>query len=159
MFAFLIFYYAIAFNWYNVFSPFTYLNNVQGMSKLKTLDLSWNDLTNTRDDLSILRKHSPSLTCLDLRHNNWQKVNNASKKEILLYDSRAHLHIFFQFETDFRTYYGRREQTTDPIYHIFKMTISWPFGNTMRNTIKRVQVMYWFIHLWKRHCNFRSLKK
>ena len=48
---------------------------LQGMTKLKTLDLSWNDLTNTRDDLSILRKHSPSLTCLDLRHNSWQKVS------------------------------------------------------------------------------------
>ena len=36
--------------------------------------MCWNELTNTRDDLSILRKHSPNLTSLDLRYNNWQKV-------------------------------------------------------------------------------------
>ncbi|XP_072171420.1 leucine-rich repeat-containing protein 9-like [Diadema setosum] len=49
------------------------LDGMKALSKLKTLDLSWNELTNTRDDLSILRKHSPNLSCLDLRHNSWQK--------------------------------------------------------------------------------------
>ncbi|XP_033096422.1 leucine-rich repeat-containing protein 9-like, partial [Anneissia japonica] len=44
-----------------------------GMTKLKYLDISWNDLTNTRDDLSVLRKHASALTTLDLRQNNWQK--------------------------------------------------------------------------------------
>lgn len=44
------------------------------MNKVKQLDLSWNQLHNTRDDISILRKHAPVLETLDLRHNHWQKV-------------------------------------------------------------------------------------
>lgn len=45
------------------------------MVKLKFFDLSWNKLTNTREDLSILRKHACNLLTLDLRHNNWLKVS------------------------------------------------------------------------------------
>ena len=45
------------------------------MNKLKTLDLSWNQLRNIREDISILRKHVPVLEILDLRHNRWQKVS------------------------------------------------------------------------------------
>ena len=44
------------------------------MNKLKQLDLSWNQLQHTREDISILRKHAPVLEILDLRHNQWQKV-------------------------------------------------------------------------------------
>lgn len=47
----------------------------QNMVKLKFFDLSWNKLTNTREDLSILRKHACNLLTLDLRHNNWLKVS------------------------------------------------------------------------------------
>ena len=45
------------------------------MKKISYLDLSWNQLTNTRDDISILRKHTPELATLDLSHNPWQKVS------------------------------------------------------------------------------------
>ena len=39
------------------------------------MDLTWNKLQNTREDVSILRKHCPVLHTLDVRHNDWQKVN------------------------------------------------------------------------------------
>jgi len=47
---------------------------LQSLHKLKQLDMSWNRLTSTKDELSILRKHTPHLTALDVRNNPWQKV-------------------------------------------------------------------------------------
>ncbi|XP_038075835.1 leucine-rich repeat-containing protein 9-like [Patiria miniata] len=58
------------------------LDGFRGMSKLKYLDISWNELTNMKDDLSILRKHATGLTCLDLRHNNWQKPDGVRLRTI-----------------------------------------------------------------------------
>ena len=46
----------------------------QGLHKLRMMDMSWNKLHNTREELSILRKHTPNLNTLDVRHNPWQKV-------------------------------------------------------------------------------------
>jgi len=46
------------------------------MSKLKDLNLSWNQLTSLRDDLTVLRKHAGQLNTLDLRNNPWIKVDN-----------------------------------------------------------------------------------
>ena len=47
------------------------------MNSLLYLDVSWNNLTNTRDEMSVLRKYMPVLSVLDIRHNNWQKVTKA----------------------------------------------------------------------------------
>ncbi len=68
------------------------------MGKLKYLDLTWNQLQNTRDDISILRKHAPVLLTLDLRHNNWQKV--VSKKIMLLnFYNEPTFKCFLKFHT------------------------------------------------------------
>ena len=48
----------------------------QNMNKLRHLDLTWNKLQNTREDVSIMRKHCPVLAVLDVRYNGWQKVRN-----------------------------------------------------------------------------------
>lgn len=55
------------------FNQISTLEGLKNMVKLKFFDLSWNKLTNTREDLSILRKHACNLLTLDLRHNNWLK--------------------------------------------------------------------------------------
>ncbi|XP_064621486.1 leucine-rich repeat-containing protein 9-like isoform X3 [Lineus longissimus] len=57
------------------FNKINTLEGVKSMTRLKYLDLSWNQLQNTRDDISILRKHAPGLLTVDLRHNNWQKLS------------------------------------------------------------------------------------
>ncbi|XP_076099461.1 leucine-rich repeat-containing protein 9-like isoform X2 [Mytilus galloprovincialis] len=58
------------------FNKLCTLDGLKNVHKLKFLDLSWNKLCNTREDLSILRKHVPNLLILDTRHNNWQKPEN-----------------------------------------------------------------------------------
>ncbi|KAL3874482.1 hypothetical protein ACJMK2_037491, partial [Sinanodonta woodiana] len=52
------------------------LEGMKGLTKLKFLDISWNRLERTRDELSIMRKHMPNLVSLDVRHNRWQKPEN-----------------------------------------------------------------------------------
>ena len=47
----------------------------QGCNRLKYLDVSWNQLSHTREQLGITRKHVITLTHLDTRNNPWQKVN------------------------------------------------------------------------------------
>ena len=44
------------------------------MNSLLYLDVSWNSLSNTRDEMAVLRKYMPVLSVLDIRHNYWQKV-------------------------------------------------------------------------------------
>nr|XP_022332451.1 leucine-rich repeat-containing protein 9-like isoform X3 [Crassostrea virginica] len=58
------------------FNQISTLDGLKNMVKLKFFDLSWNKLSNTREDLSILRKHACNLLTLDLRHNNWLKPQN-----------------------------------------------------------------------------------
>ncbi|XP_069116713.1 leucine-rich repeat-containing protein 9-like isoform X3 [Argopecten irradians] len=58
------------------FNKISTLEGLKNMYKLKFLDLSWNKLLHTRDELSILRKHISNLVTLDLRNNNWQKPEN-----------------------------------------------------------------------------------
>ncbi|XP_062619612.1 leucine-rich repeat-containing protein 9-like isoform X3 [Saccostrea cucullata] len=58
------------------FNHISTLEGLKNMMKLKFFDLSWNKLTNTREDLSILRKHACNLLTLDLRHNHWLKPQN-----------------------------------------------------------------------------------
>ena len=47
---------------------------LQSMNSLLYLDVSWNSLSNTRDEMAVLRKYMPVLSVLDIRHNYWQKV-------------------------------------------------------------------------------------
>lgn len=58
------------------FNKINSLEGMRGMSKLKVLDLSWNQLTSIRDDLTVLRKHCPVLSTLDVRNNPWIKAEN-----------------------------------------------------------------------------------
>lgn len=58
------------------FNKIVTLDGFKNVPKMKFLDISWNKLQNTREDLSILRKHVPNLLILDTRHNNWQKPEN-----------------------------------------------------------------------------------
>ncbi|XP_053406324.1 leucine-rich repeat-containing protein 9-like isoform X5 [Mercenaria mercenaria] len=58
------------------FNKITTLEGMKSLHKLRMLDLSWNKLTNTKDELSTLRKHMPNINTLDVRHNTWQKPDN-----------------------------------------------------------------------------------
>lgn len=58
------------------FNKISTLDGFKNVPKMKFLDISWNKLCNTREDLSILRKHVANLLILDTRHNNWQKPEN-----------------------------------------------------------------------------------
>ena len=48
---------------------------LQAIPKLKSLDLSWNCLTDYCEDLDIVCKHCPVLEVLDTRHNPWKYVS------------------------------------------------------------------------------------
>ncbi|KAK3093172.1 hypothetical protein FSP39_012192 [Pinctada imbricata] len=52
------------------------LEGLKNVQKLKFLDLSWNKLSRTREELSIMRKHTSNLLSLDIRHNTWLKPEN-----------------------------------------------------------------------------------
>ncbi|XP_025062921.1 leucine-rich repeat-containing protein 9 [Alligator sinensis] len=49
------------------------LEGIRGLSKLKYFDLSWNQLKKTGEEINVLRKHTPNLLSLDIRHNPWHK--------------------------------------------------------------------------------------
>lgn len=50
------------------------LEGFRGLMKLKHLDLSWNQLKKTGEEINVLCKHTTSLLTLDIQHNPWQKV-------------------------------------------------------------------------------------
>lgn len=56
------------------------------MVNLDILNLSWNQLTSLRDELTVLRKHCPALSSLDIRSNPWIKVSE-----------RHFLYLFFMY--------------------------------------------------------------
>ncbi|XP_059173305.1 leucine-rich repeat-containing protein 9-like isoform X2 [Physella acuta] len=58
------------------------LDGMKGMTKLKELNVSWNKLVNTREELSILRKHLSSLHVLDFRNNPWLKARDLRLRAI-----------------------------------------------------------------------------
>ncbi|KAJ8308256.1 hypothetical protein KUTeg_013130 [Tegillarca granosa] len=58
------------------FNKIVTLDGFKNVHHLKFLDLSWNQLTHTRDELSMMRKYTPNLVTLDLRHNSFQKPEN-----------------------------------------------------------------------------------
>ncbi|XP_035243517.1 leucine-rich repeat-containing protein 9 isoform X2 [Anguilla anguilla] len=49
------------------------LEGLRGLGRLKQLDLRWNQLSRTREETSVLRKHAPALLRLHIRHNPWLK--------------------------------------------------------------------------------------
>lgn len=51
------------------------LDGMRNLVKLKVLDLSWNRLHNSREDVSLLRKYAPNITHLQVHHNPWQKAD------------------------------------------------------------------------------------
>ncbi|XP_030628203.1 leucine-rich repeat-containing protein 9 [Chanos chanos] len=58
------------------FNEIVTLGGMRGLGRLKQLDLRWNQLTRTREDTAVLRKHAPSLLQLDTRHNPWHKCGS-----------------------------------------------------------------------------------
>ncbi|XP_070606504.1 leucine-rich repeat-containing protein 9 isoform X4 [Erythrolamprus reginae] len=51
------------------------LEGIRGLNKLKYLDLSWNQLKKPAEEIGVLRKHTPMLLSLDIRHNPWHKMS------------------------------------------------------------------------------------
>ncbi|XP_061469286.1 leucine-rich repeat-containing protein 9 isoform X2 [Rhineura floridana] len=49
------------------------LEGIRGLNKLKHLDLSWNQLKKAGEEIGVLRKHTPMVLSLDIRHNPWHK--------------------------------------------------------------------------------------
>uniref|UniRef100_A0A803SPY2 Leucine rich repeat containing 9 n=1 Tax=Anolis carolinensis TaxID=28377 RepID=A0A803SPY2_ANOCA len=49
------------------------LEGIRGLNKLKHLDLSWNQLKRAGEEISVLRKHTPAVLSLNLKHNPWHK--------------------------------------------------------------------------------------
>nr|XP_056707726.1 leucine-rich repeat-containing protein 9 [Euleptes europaea] len=49
------------------------LEGIRGLNKLKHLDLSWNQLKKTGEEISVLRRHTPMVYNLNIKHNPWHK--------------------------------------------------------------------------------------
>ncbi|KAH9489094.1 Leucine-rich repeat-containing protein 9 [Bulinus truncatus] len=58
------------------------LEGLKGLYQLSELNVSWNKLVNTRQELSILRKHLNSLQILDFRNNPWLKAKDLRLRTI-----------------------------------------------------------------------------
>lgn len=55
------------------FNGLSTLEGLRSLTNLKTLNISWNMLTISREEVHTMRKHTPSLHTLDMRHNPWSK--------------------------------------------------------------------------------------
>ncbi|KAL8168768.1 UNVERIFIED_CONTAM: hypothetical protein K2H54_016478 [Gekko kuhli] len=49
------------------------LEGIRGLNKLKHLDLSWNQLKKTGEEIHVLRRHTPTVLTLNIKHNPWHK--------------------------------------------------------------------------------------
>ncbi|XP_054827925.1 leucine-rich repeat-containing protein 9 [Eublepharis macularius] len=49
------------------------LEGIRGLNKLKHLDLSWNQLKKTWEEINVLRRHTPTVLNLNIKHNPWHK--------------------------------------------------------------------------------------
>ncbi|KAM6912256.1 leucine-rich repeat-containing protein 9 [Xenentodon cancila] len=49
------------------------LEGLRGLRRLKELNVCWNKLTKAREDMSVLRKHTPALLKLDTQYNPWDR--------------------------------------------------------------------------------------
>ncbi|RUS71694.1 hypothetical protein EGW08_020538 [Elysia chlorotica] len=58
------------------------LEGMKGLTQLQVLNVSWNKLTNTREELSILRKHFSTLRILEVHNNPWLKAKNLRLRAI-----------------------------------------------------------------------------
>jgi Leucine-rich repeat (LRR) protein len=56
------------------FNHLTTLEGLKSLPKLVVLDVSWNSLSYLHHDIGTLKKHTPSLRSLDIRHNDWNKL-------------------------------------------------------------------------------------
>ncbi|XP_010216399.1 PREDICTED: leucine-rich repeat-containing protein 9-like [Tinamus guttatus] len=50
------------------------LEGLRRLRKLRCFDLSWNQLKKIREEINILREHTPNLLSLDIAHNPWHKT-------------------------------------------------------------------------------------
>ncbi|XP_073775247.1 leucine-rich repeat-containing protein 9 isoform X2 [Danio rerio] len=73
------------------FNHISSLEGLRGLGRLIELDLCWNQLTRVRDDMNILRKHTPALLRLDTRHNPWQR--NESVRMVVLSRLKTLTHL------------------------------------------------------------------
>ncbi|ESO85654.1 hypothetical protein LOTGIDRAFT_155146 [Lottia gigantea] len=64
------------------FNKIVSLDGMKGMSQLHHLDISWNRLQNTREELSMMRKHLPHLKTLNIVNNPWSKPVNLKLRVI-----------------------------------------------------------------------------
>ncbi|KAM6069635.1 LOW QUALITY PROTEIN: leucine-rich repeat-containing protein 9 [Theristicus caerulescens] len=56
------------------YNPGITLEGIRGLSKLQFfIELSWNQLKKSREDINILHKHTPNFLSLDITHNPWHK--------------------------------------------------------------------------------------
>ncbi|KAK7148433.1 hypothetical protein R3I93_012688 [Phoxinus phoxinus] len=55
------------------FNHISSLEGLRGLGRLIELDLRWNLLTRVKDDMNVLRNHTPALLRLDTRHNPWHR--------------------------------------------------------------------------------------
>ncbi|XP_053132331.1 leucine-rich repeat-containing protein 9 isoform X2 [Hemicordylus capensis] len=67
------------------------LEGIRGLNKLKHLDLSWNQLKKAGEEINVLRKHTPMVLSLDIRHNPWHKP--ASVRLSVISQLRALTHL------------------------------------------------------------------
>lgn len=72
------------------------LEGLKGLQRLKELDVSWNKLSKSREEVAVLRKHTPALLKLDTRYNPWEKVRALTKERTTAKDVRTNLHYFRQ---------------------------------------------------------------
>ncbi|XP_042302422.1 leucine-rich repeat-containing protein 9 isoform X2 [Sceloporus undulatus] len=67
------------------------LEGIRGLNKLKYLDLSWNQLKKAGEEISVLRKHTPAVLSLDIRHNPWHKPASVRLRVIGQLKALTHL--------------------------------------------------------------------
>lgn len=63
-------------------ASYNHLVTLEGLGvlgQLKELNVSWNKLTKAREDVAVLRKHTPTLLKLDTRYNPWNRVRGSVK--------------------------------------------------------------------------------
>ncbi|KAF5890679.1 leucine-rich repeat-containing protein 9-like, partial [Clarias magur] len=73
------------------FNQVATLAGVRRLPCLRELDLRWNQLSRVREETSVLHKHTPSLQCLDTRHNPW--TQGESVRAVVLSQLKSLTHL------------------------------------------------------------------
>ncbi|XP_035117929.2 leucine-rich repeat-containing protein 9 isoform X2 [Callithrix jacchus] len=76
------------------------LEGFKGLMKLKHLDLSWNQLKKSGDEINTLCKHTASLLTLNIQHNPWQKPATLRRTVIGRLKTLTHLNGIFISEEE-----------------------------------------------------------